>query len=200
MYEEITASSLIKVDLDGKIISNSNPDYGINLAGYVIHSAIHGARHDVACVLHTHTNAGMAVSVPQVRAVAADADGDALGQDRLSRLRGRGGRARRAGAAGRRPRRLRGDDPAQPRPALGRAGPSARPSTASTAWSAPARPSFWRSPATAKSPCRRRHVIAKSNAQLTVDAVAGRQGQESAARLAGMAGAEADARPARSFL
>ena len=62
MYEEITASSLIKVDLDGKIISNST-DYGINLAGYVIHSAIHGARHDVGCVLHTHTNAGMAVSV-----------------------------------------------------------------------------------------------------------------------------------------
>ena len=63
MYEEITASSLIKVDLDGNIISNSNADYGINLAGYVIHSAIHAARHDVACVLHTHTNAGMAVSV-----------------------------------------------------------------------------------------------------------------------------------------
>jgi len=62
MFDEITASSLIKVDLDGKIISNST-DYGINLAGYVIHSAIHGARHDVACVLHTHTNAGMAVSV-----------------------------------------------------------------------------------------------------------------------------------------
>lgn len=63
MYEEITASSLIKVDLDGKIIANSNADYGVNLAGYVIHSAIHGARHDVGCVLHTHTNAGMAVSV-----------------------------------------------------------------------------------------------------------------------------------------
>jgi ribulose-5-phosphate 4-epimerase/fuculose-1-phosphate aldolase len=62
MYEEITASSLIKVDLDGKIISNTNSEFGINLAGYVIHSAIHGARHDVACVLHTHTNAGMAVS------------------------------------------------------------------------------------------------------------------------------------------
>jgi ribulose-5-phosphate 4-epimerase/fuculose-1-phosphate aldolase len=62
MYEEITASSLIKVDLDGKIIANSNPDFGINLAGYVIHSAIHAARPDVACVLHTHTNAGMAVS------------------------------------------------------------------------------------------------------------------------------------------
>jgi ribulose-5-phosphate 4-epimerase/fuculose-1-phosphate aldolase len=62
MYEEITASSLIKVDLGGKIIANANPDYGINLAGYVIHSAIHAARPDVACVLHTHTNAGMAVS------------------------------------------------------------------------------------------------------------------------------------------
>jgi len=63
MYEEITASSLIKVDLAGKIVANANPEYTINLPGYVIHSAIHGARHDVACVLHTHTNAGMAVSV-----------------------------------------------------------------------------------------------------------------------------------------
>jgi ribulose-5-phosphate 4-epimerase/fuculose-1-phosphate aldolase len=62
MYEEITASSLIKVDLAGKIIANANPAYGVNLPGYVIHSAIHGARHDVGCVLHTHTNAGMAVS------------------------------------------------------------------------------------------------------------------------------------------
>jgi ribulose-5-phosphate 4-epimerase/fuculose-1-phosphate aldolase len=63
MYEEITASSLIKIDLKGNIIANTNPNYGINLPGYVIHSAIHGARHDVQCVLHTHTNAGMAVSV-----------------------------------------------------------------------------------------------------------------------------------------
>src|SRR6516162_5666325 len=62
MYEEITASSLIKVDLAGNIIANANAEYGINLPGYVIHSAIHRARPDVACVLHTHTNAGMAVS------------------------------------------------------------------------------------------------------------------------------------------
>ena len=62
MYEEITASSLIKIDLAGNIIANANPDYSINLPGYVIHSAIHAARPDVACVLHTHTNAGMAVS------------------------------------------------------------------------------------------------------------------------------------------
>jgi ribulose-5-phosphate 4-epimerase/fuculose-1-phosphate aldolase len=62
MYEEITASSLIKIDLKGNIIANSNPEYSINLPGYVIHSAIHAARPDVVCVLHTHTNAGMAVS------------------------------------------------------------------------------------------------------------------------------------------
>jgi ribulose-5-phosphate 4-epimerase/fuculose-1-phosphate aldolase len=62
MYEEITASSLIKIDIDGNIIANANPQYGVNLPGYVIHGAIHAARHDVACVLHTHTNAGMAVS------------------------------------------------------------------------------------------------------------------------------------------
>lgn len=62
MYEEITASSLIKIDLDGQVIDNPNTDYTVNLPGYVIHSAIHGARHDVVCVLHTHTPAGMAVS------------------------------------------------------------------------------------------------------------------------------------------
>ena len=78
MYEEITASSLIKVDLDGKIISNSNPEFGVNLPGYVIHSAIHGARHDVGCVLHTHTNAGMAVSVLKCGLLPLTPDGDAL--------------------------------------------------------------------------------------------------------------------------
>src|SRR3954453_13161574 len=50
LYEEITASSLIKVDLAGKVIANQNPEYSINLPGYVIHSAIHGARPDVGCV------------------------------------------------------------------------------------------------------------------------------------------------------
>ncbi|NYT37691.1 class II aldolase/adducin family protein [Allopusillimonas soli] len=65
MYEEITASSLVKIDLDGNVLSR--PDfgelnYGINKAGYVIHSAIHEARHDVACIIHTHSWASMAVS------------------------------------------------------------------------------------------------------------------------------------------
>ena len=65
MYEEITASSLIKVDLAGKVLAK--PDfgalnYGINPAGYVIHSAIHEARPELACVIHTHSWASMAVS------------------------------------------------------------------------------------------------------------------------------------------
>ena len=61
-YEEITASSLIKIDLDGKVIWKPDFDYGVNQAGFMIHSAIHAARHDVDCVIHTHTAAGMAVA------------------------------------------------------------------------------------------------------------------------------------------
>ncbi|ASC66568.1 class II aldolase/adducin family protein [Achromobacter denitrificans] len=65
MYEEITASSLIKVDVDGTILARpdyGDLDYGINKAGYVIHSAVHAHRHDVDCVIHTHSWASMAVS------------------------------------------------------------------------------------------------------------------------------------------
>ena len=61
-YDEITASSLVKIDFDGNIVQDSGSGYGINRAGFVIHAAIHRARHDVACVIHTHTPAGMAVS------------------------------------------------------------------------------------------------------------------------------------------
>ncbi len=60
MFEEMTASSLIKVDLQGKIILDT--PYFINPAGFTIHSAVHEARSDVGCVLHTHTKAGIAVS------------------------------------------------------------------------------------------------------------------------------------------
>ena len=65
LYEEITASSLIKVKHDGTILSMpdfGSLDYGINKAGYVIHSAVHVARPDVDCVIHVHTCATMAVS------------------------------------------------------------------------------------------------------------------------------------------
>jgi ribulose-5-phosphate 4-epimerase/fuculose-1-phosphate aldolase len=58
-YNEVTASNLVKINLDGKVL-DGNPS--INLPGYVIHSAVHGARHDIDCVMHTHTPYGMAVS------------------------------------------------------------------------------------------------------------------------------------------
>ncbi len=60
LFEEITASSLIKVNLQGEIISET--EHFINPAGFTIHSAVHAARHDVACVLHTHSLHGVAVS------------------------------------------------------------------------------------------------------------------------------------------
>ena len=65
MYEEMTASCFIKITHDGEILFK--PDfgelnYGFNQPGYILHSAIHHARPEVACVIHTHTYAGMAVS------------------------------------------------------------------------------------------------------------------------------------------
>jgi ribulose-5-phosphate 4-epimerase/fuculose-1-phosphate aldolase len=60
MFEEITASALVRIDLDGKVISP--PGARVNEAGFTIHSAVHAARPDVACVIHTHTRAGMALS------------------------------------------------------------------------------------------------------------------------------------------
>ena len=60
MFDEITASSLVKVDQEGSILSPT--DYSINPAGFVIHGAIHMARPDVACVIHTHTRAGVGVA------------------------------------------------------------------------------------------------------------------------------------------
>src|SRR5207237_2308430 len=60
MFDEITASSLVKVDLDGNQLTRS--DYSINPAGFTIHSAIHEVREDAGCVLHLHTLDGKAVS------------------------------------------------------------------------------------------------------------------------------------------
>lgn len=62
LYREITASSLVKIDIDGEIVWKPETDYGINKSGYVIHGAIHRARPGTSCVIHTHTPAGMAVS------------------------------------------------------------------------------------------------------------------------------------------
>lgn len=61
MFDEITASSLVKVDQPGNKLLDS--PYDINPAGFIIHGAIHEARPDVGCVLHTHTAEGIAVSM-----------------------------------------------------------------------------------------------------------------------------------------
>lgn len=60
LFKDITASSLVKIDLEGRILDDSPHD--VNPAGFTIHSAIHSARHDATCVLHTHTVAGVGVS------------------------------------------------------------------------------------------------------------------------------------------
>ncbi len=65
LYKEITASSLVKIDVEGNIIAKPDTDYSLNKSGYVIHGAIHKARADVACIIHTHTRAGMAVAAMQ---------------------------------------------------------------------------------------------------------------------------------------
>lgn len=98
LFEEITASSLVKVDLAGNNILES--PYPVNPAGFTIHSAVHEARDDVACVLHTHTKAGVAVSTqpdgllpisqtslfPYATLAYHDYEGVALNEDEKPRL------------------------------------------------------------------------------------------------------------------
>jgi ribulose-5-phosphate 4-epimerase/fuculose-1-phosphate aldolase len=60
LFSQVTASNLVKVDLDGTIVQDT--PYSINPAGFVIHSAIHAARSDAKCIIHTHTVAGMAIA------------------------------------------------------------------------------------------------------------------------------------------
>ena len=64
LWDEISASTLVKVTLDGEIVDDPTGN-GINRAGYVIHSAVHRARADVVCVMHTHTASGIAVSAQE---------------------------------------------------------------------------------------------------------------------------------------
>jgi ribulose-5-phosphate 4-epimerase/fuculose-1-phosphate aldolase len=64
LWDEISASTLVKVTLDGEIVDDPTGN-GINRAGYVIHSAVHRARPELQCVMHTHTAAGIAVSAQE---------------------------------------------------------------------------------------------------------------------------------------
>lgn len=61
-YSEVTASNLLMVDLVGNVIDPGTTQLGCNLAGYVLHSAIHEGRPEVQCVIHIHTGCGVAVS------------------------------------------------------------------------------------------------------------------------------------------
>jgi ribulose-5-phosphate 4-epimerase/fuculose-1-phosphate aldolase len=63
MFEEVTASSLVKIDLSGNKVADS--PYFINPAGFTIHSAVHAAREDALCVMHLHTDYGIAVSAQE---------------------------------------------------------------------------------------------------------------------------------------
>lgn len=98
LFEEMTASALVKVDLQGNKVLDS--PYEINPAGFMIHSAVHAARDDVACVIHTHTRAGIAVSAqkdgllpisqtslfPLTSLAYHDYEGVALNEDEKPRL------------------------------------------------------------------------------------------------------------------
>ena len=61
MFDEITASTLVKLDLQGNVLDDPT-GLGMNLAGFVIHGCVHQARPDLKCVIHTHTRAGVAVA------------------------------------------------------------------------------------------------------------------------------------------
>lgn len=61
-FEQMTASDMVLIDVDGNIINKAKEDIEVNKAGFVIHSAIHQARKELTCVIHTHTTAGIAVS------------------------------------------------------------------------------------------------------------------------------------------
>lgn len=66
LFHEIGPEQLVKIDLDGNTVDAARDgDKRVNRAGFVIHSAVHGARHDVACVIHTHTADGIAVSAQE---------------------------------------------------------------------------------------------------------------------------------------
>ncbi|XP_038150906.1 alpha-adducin isoform X2 [Cyprinodon tularosa] len=62
LYSEVTASSLVKIDLQGEIIDRGSTNLGVNQAGFTLHSAIYAARPDIKCIVHIHTAAGAAVS------------------------------------------------------------------------------------------------------------------------------------------
>jgi len=62
LYREVTASCLVKISHDGRVLDSGSTPLGVNQAGFILHTAVHEARPDIACVIHMHTASGAAVS------------------------------------------------------------------------------------------------------------------------------------------
>merc|ERR1712088_622309 len=62
LYNEITASSLVKVNMQGQVVESGTTNFGVNQAGFLLHSALHQARPDVKCIIHLHTPNIVAIS------------------------------------------------------------------------------------------------------------------------------------------
>ena len=62
LYNEITASSLVKVNMQGQVVESGTTNFGVSVAGFMLHSAIHSARPDLKCIIHLHTPSIVAVS------------------------------------------------------------------------------------------------------------------------------------------
>ena len=70
LYNEITASSLVKVDMQGSVVEAGTTNFGVNVAGFMLHAAIHSARPDLKCILHLHTPNIVAVSLKKIFGVS----------------------------------------------------------------------------------------------------------------------------------
>ena len=76
MYDEVTASNLVKIDLEGNIVEST--EWEVNPAGFIIHSAVHSTKPNAHCVMHTHTNAGMAMAGLKQGIINIDFSGSAF--------------------------------------------------------------------------------------------------------------------------
>ncbi|XP_051734435.1 alpha-adducin isoform X5 [Ctenopharyngodon idella] len=80
LYSEVTASSLVKINLQGEIVDRGSTNLGVNQAGFTLHSAIYAARPDVKCIVHIHTPAGAAVSAMKCGLLPISPEALALGE------------------------------------------------------------------------------------------------------------------------
>ncbi|XP_041916603.1 alpha-adducin isoform X13 [Alosa sapidissima] len=80
LYSEVSASSLVKINLQGEIVDRGSTNLGVNQAGFMLHSAIYAARPDVKCIVHIHTPAGAAVSAMKCGLLPISPEALALGE------------------------------------------------------------------------------------------------------------------------